>query len=303
MVSTPEHLHTLVHVENDGEVVCGTCGEVIEERVIDQSPQSIYTLEGYYTLAQNGGPSKLSIHDKGLHTVMSNRNTDSSGTKIKGKQKAEFQRLRIWDSRSKQKQKERSLTKAFTILTTSSSKLGIPEGVTEDAAFVCRKAMSKNVAKGRSVSEVIGACLYIACRRTEFPRTLDEISKSIGITKKRLSRTFRMIIFELEIKMDVPKPENYLSRICNELKVSERCKRVALMILDELKKKDGHVGAKPNLVCATVIYYSGIYCKENVTQNQLSKIANTSTISLRKYINDQKFITATNEVIGDDNHS
>ena len=51
--------------------------------------------------------------------------------------------------------------------------------------------------RGRSISALVAAALYAACRDTETPRTLKDIANASNIKKKDVARCYRLLIREL----------------------------------------------------------------------------------------------------------
>ena len=50
---------------------------------------------------RTGAPTSLAMHDRGLATIISPVNKDSSGKPLTASMKSTIERLRTWDSRSK----------------------------------------------------------------------------------------------------------------------------------------------------------------------------------------------------------
>ena len=71
------------------------------QNIADTSYESNgYTQEDFMKLARTGPATSLTMHDKGLSTVIGT-NKDSTGKALSSKTKYEFNRLRTWDQRSK----------------------------------------------------------------------------------------------------------------------------------------------------------------------------------------------------------
>ena len=158
-----------------GEIVCGGCGLILVQNMADTSYESNgYTTEDFMKLTRTGPATSLTMHDKGLSTVIGN-NQDSSGKALSSKTKYDFNRLRTWDQRSKSKDTA-TLSKAFTLLNAMKTKLGIPHSVVENAAYIYRKAVNAKLTKGRTLVSLVSAALYVACRENNIPRTLDNVA-------------------------------------------------------------------------------------------------------------------------------
>ena len=158
-------------------------------------------------------PSAITIHDKGLSTVIDWRDKDAYGNKLSPKKRAEIYRLRKWQVRTRVHSSiDRNLAFAMSELDRLSSQLGLPRGVKEAAAVFYRKAIEKKLIRGRSIEAMIAASVYAACRTRKIPRTLDEIAKHSRINRKELGRCYRLILRELEITIPIASPIDFIPR-------------------------------------------------------------------------------------------
>lgn len=265
-----------------GEILCASCGAVLADKVEDSGPeQRLFTMEDYENKSRTGLASTLSIHDKGLSTMIGTANKDASGNSISSSMKYAFNRLRTWDNRSKSNNEERNLKSAFVILGATQSKLNISDAVVERSAYLYRKALTKNITRGRTISGMILSALYVACREYNVPRTLQDIASAGNISFKDLSRHYRVLVHALGLQVNSFDPSDFVSRIGTAVGLSEKAKRDALDILYKSKKKGITSGKNPISLAATAIFLSGIINKENVTQNKIAKISGISSVTIR----------------------
>ncbi len=187
------------------ERFCGKCGYVISEKIDDSGPEwRSFPNDGGKDPARTGVPTSLTMHDMGLATIISPTNKDSSGKPLSASMRSTIERLRTWDSRSQVHEPvDRNLRQAFSELSRLKDKLTISDSVLEKAAYIYRKAMEKGLVRGRSISALIAASLYTACRDTETPRTLKDIGGAANIKKKDIARCYRLIHRQLDLKMPV----------------------------------------------------------------------------------------------------
>ena len=84
-----------------GEVVCNSCGLVLEENVIDQGAEwNVYGPEDEGK-ARTGAPTNLLLHDKGLSTDIDWQNKDYSGKALSSTTRSQLHRMRKWQARAK----------------------------------------------------------------------------------------------------------------------------------------------------------------------------------------------------------
>ncbi len=265
-----------------GEILCASCGSVLADKVEDHGPeQRSFTMEDYTQNSRTGLASTLSIHDKGLSTVIGNADKDASGNSISSYMKYAFNRLRTWDSRSKSNSTERNLRSAFVIMGSVQSKLEISDAVIERAAYIYRKALTKNIIRGRTISGMILASLYVACRESNVPRTLQEIANEGNVSFKDLSRHYRTLVKSLDLHVESFNPLEFVSKIGTSVGLSEKAKRDALDILHRAHEKGITDGKNPLSLAATAVFISAVLNEEKATQNNIAKASGVSSVTIR----------------------
>ncbi len=263
-----------------GEIVCGRCGLVLEQNIVDRSYESNgYTQEDFMKLARTGPATSLTMHDKGLSTVIGT-NKDSSGNTLSNKTKYEFNRLRTWDQRSKSR-KTATLSKAFTLLHGMKTKLGIPDNVVENAAYIYRKAVGAKLTRGRTMASLVSASLYAACRENNTPRTLDDIADAGNVERRILSRDLRTIIKKLGLNLNQYDTASFITKISNNMNLKEKTKRDAFEILEKCEKEQITAGKHPVAQAAASLYISCILNGERISQKKFSVESGVSDVTIR----------------------
>ncbi|NIP62919.1 MAG: transcription initiation factor IIB [Nitrosopumilaceae archaeon] len=273
----------LITDEIRGEILCGNCGLVLADKIADtQNDRRSFTKEQYMNRTRTGSPAKMSIYDMGLSATISQTNRDASGHELSNKQKMRFSRLRTWDNRSKRKTRDRNFVKAFSLLDSLKTHLGLSDYLSEKTAYIYRKAVEKNLIRGRSIPEMLASSLYAACRETDTPRSLDEIASSANITRKALSRSYRQLVKKIKLNLEPTNSIDYVSKIANRVNASEKSKRITWKILYDAKKSGATVGKNPVGLAGAALYLACAGNGEDITYGKLSKISDTSTVTLRK---------------------
>ena len=273
-----------------GENVCNNCGYVLPVKAIDTGPDwRAFTLEERRDRKRTGPPTSLTKVGKGLATVIGKGVTDAHGKKLTALTKSRFKRMQTWDVRSKlYTPKQRNLLKATSFLSRLADKLQLSSAVQEEAAYIYRKALNNKLIKGRSVTGMVAASVYAACRNNKVPRTLKDITKASNVNKNEIARSYRVLLQVLEMKMPVMDPSRRIARIANRVGVKEKTQRVALKILDQAKKDGITVGKNPMGIAAAALYVACMLENEDVTQDQLADAAGITSVTLRKRCADLK---------------
>ena len=266
-----------------GERFCGGCGFVITERVEESGPEwRSFSKEEYDNRSRTGSPTSLAMHDMGLATIIGYENKDSTGKPLSASMKSSVKRLRTWDSISQAHEyADRNFRQAFSELGRLKDKLALSDSVIEKAAYIYRKAFGKGLVRGRSIPGLLAAALYAACRDAGTPRTLNDVSHQINVKRKVVSRSYRLLLQELDLKMPVVDPIQCLSRIASKAGLSEKVKRGALTILKNANEMEITASKNPMAVAAAALYLSCEMSGENITQKVIALAAGVTEVTIR----------------------
>lgn len=273
----------MVTDNSTGERFCGGCGFVITERVEESGPEwRSFSKDEYDDKSRTGSPTSLAMHDMGLATIIGHANKDVTGRPLSASMKGTIERLRTWDSRSQvHDSADKNFRQAFSDLGRLKDKLALSDAVIEKTAYIYRKALEKGLVRGRSIPSLLAAALYAACRDTGTPRTLNDVSYQINIKRKDVSRCYRLLLRELDLKMPVVDPVQCMSRIASEAGLSEKVKRGALTILERANKMELTAGKDPMGLAASALYLSCVMSGENTTQKVIALAAGVTEVTIR----------------------
>jgi len=274
-----------------GEMICQNCGMVLQDKIsFEGQDNSTFTTSAYSTQINNR--STLRFHDMGLATIIDKFNQDSTGKPLAYKMRRDMKRMRLWDSRSQAKNaSERNLRFALFEMEKLKEKLCLSDAIIERSAYIYRKAAKAQLIRGRSIKGVLGACMYIACREMNTPRTITDVSNHIQESRRSIAKNYRMLFQNLKLTVSVPDPIKCIIKIANNLEISENTKREAIRIFDTLKERELTAGKKPDAVAATVIYMACIKTGENLTQQKISNVSKITGVTIRnRYKDYMKYI-------------
>lgn len=268
-----------------GEITCDNCGLVISDNIQDDTPR------GLSSSKEDGGkrnPVTIMHHDKGLSSYIGRENRDANGRDLSPSKISEFHRLRKWDKRFKvTNARDRHLSFALNQIQTVCPQLGLPSSIAEGAAFIYRKALSKNLVLGRSIESVARACIYIACRQAKFPKCLDElILTSDCIDKREISKTYRLLARELELAVPLIGPCEYLPKISSNLALPFNVTNKAKEILQAAISNGLASGRNPMSMCAAVIYIASRMENYPIKQKDIASASNVTDMTLRARYNE-----------------
>ena len=279
-----------------GEIICGRCGVVITDRIQENNrPERMaFSSEEANKKNRSGAPTSLAYHDMGLSTVIDKTDRDASGHKINASMHSTMKRLRTWDFRTKEHTStDRNLMLAFNELDILKDKLGLSNTAVEKAAYIYRKAQIRGLVKGRSITALLAASLYASCREMRIPRTLKDMTTASNVRRKTISRMYRLLVFELALKVPLADPMKCIAKVANNANLTEKTKRQAIRIMNDLATIKNKMlllsaGKDPMGFAATVLYLSCLKTGEDITQIQIAQASGVTEVTIRNRYKDLK---------------
>jgi transcription initiation factor TFIIB len=271
-----------------GEIICSNCGHVMMDKVQETMPDWSafnYTDKGN-SRSRIGTPSSLARHDMGLYTIIGQTNKDASGHNLGPFMLSTMSRLRLWDNRtqldrSSYSPSHRNFQTTFNNLARSKDKLGLSYAIIEKTAYIYRKAHKRGLIRGRSMHALLAACVYIACREMENPRTLRDLATIMNIKRKDITRSYRMLVLELDFNIPLIDPMKCLIKISNNLELSEKTKRKAMHIMDKVTRSRISAGKNPMGLAASILYLSCLFNGDQKNQIAFAQAAGVTGLTIR----------------------
>ncbi|GKE30587.1 transcription initiation factor IIB-2, partial [Tanacetum coccineum] len=193
-----------------------------------------------------GGPTNILLNDGGLSTVISKPNGVTSDFLSSS--------LAQWSN------PDRCLILAFKTIATMCDRLGLVATIKDRANEIFKKVEDqKKSSGGRKQDATLAACLYVACRLEDKPRTVKEIcSAANGATKKEIGRAKEYIVKQLElemgqsVEMETIHAGDFMRRFCSNLSMANQTVKAAQESVHKSKEFD--IRRSPISIAAAIIY-------------------------------------------------
>ncbi|XP_076891108.1 transcription initiation factor IIB-2-like [Bidens hawaiensis] len=234
-----------------GDTVCSECGLVLESHSIDETSEwrTFANESGDNDPVRVGGPTNILLNDGGLSTVISKPNGVTSDFLSSS--------LGRWQNRGSNP--DRSLILAFKTIATMSDRLGLVATIKDRANEIFKKVEDQKSSRGRNQDAILAACLYIACRQEDKPRTVKEIcSVANGATKKEIGRAKEYIVKQLElemgqsVEMGTIHAGDFMRRFCSNLGMANQTVKAAQESVKKAEEFD--IRRSPISIAAAIIY-------------------------------------------------
>ena len=298
----PECAGPLVVREDDGETVCDDCGLVTREAALDSGPEwRAYDAAEREQKSRVGAPSTELLHDRGLSTTIGWDDRDAHGRTLDSRKRRQLARLRLWDERFRTKDAhERNLKHALGEIDRMASALGVPDPVRETAGVIYRRALNDDLLPGRSIEGMATASLYAAARLDGVARSIEEVTGVSRVGGMEVKRTYRYLSRELELEVPPTHPAEYLGRFASDLDCTDETERRARELVDAATDRGVHSGKHPVGIAASAIYAAATLTGEEVTQYDVSDVANVSEVTIRNRYREVLEAGASEGIVDDD---
>jgi transcription initiation factor TFIIB len=272
-----------------GEVICSNCGIVILDRIEDYTHEErrAYSIEEVDNRSRIGAPSSLAVHDRGLCTIVGKANIDANGKIFDTANLARIEKLRRLNSWiNVSKSSEKSLRRAFQKLDTLKDKLSLSDSIVEKSAYIFRKIQERHLVRGRTIDGMLSAAVYTACREMGASVTLKDIAAASNLTYKDISKNYRVLVFELDIKIPLIDPMKCIVKVANKLSIKEKTKKQAMNIMSEVVEREMTSGKVPMGLAASVLYLSCQITGEVISQAKIAEVSGTTEVTVRNRYKD-----------------
>ena len=282
---------SVVDDTENGERICSGCGIVMEEHMADHGPEAkSSSLEDKMKLARATGQTTYAQHDLGIATEISIGSTDFSGKKINAETASQMHRLGKWQQRVRVcSSRDRRLSNVLGRVSEICQSCSLPKNVTETASIIYRSLDGKNIqVKGKSVLSISAAVVYMACKRCDVIRSLEEILKEVCHPRdvksktKLASRYYRTLVIELDtVTTPIITMDKYISKIANMTNTDTRIERLSLEIAEKTKDRNIADGKAPNGIAAAYLYIASILLGQSVLQRDISSVSGVTEVTIR----------------------
>ncbi|KAH8662877.1 cyclin-like protein [Tricladium varicosporioides] len=175
----------LVEEFSSGDMVCGSCGVVLGDRIVDtRSEWRTFSNDD----AGNDDPSRVG---DGANPLLNGSQLQT--TIAFGDGNARSRDLLRAQGKSSNDKATKTLLAAYKEIGAHCDAVNIPKNVSDTAKHLFKLVDDAKAFKGKSQEAIIAGCIFIACRQCGVPRTFREIYALTKVSKKDIGRTFKAL--------------------------------------------------------------------------------------------------------------
>ena len=271
------HQHSVIYDYEKGEKLCSICGVIVQDKIYDAELNTDFYK--YKSDTNTVLPHSIILNDKGMSTAIADYDATSSKRFSNRKEHNKIEFLNKIVSCSN---KKRNLKIVIDLLNRIKDKLSLTSFCIEEALLHYKKALEKGLIKGRSIKEMIVACVYLVCKKINIPRTLAEISQIVEADEIFAARCYRLLMRELKITHVQFKPTIFIRKIADEANISERTARESIDLLLAIQNENVFVGKNSLSIAAAILYITCRKHSQKISQARIALAANINIMTLRK---------------------
>lgn len=174
----------LIEEFSSGDLVCGSCGVIVGDRIID-------TRSEWRTFSNddqgNDDPSRVG---DGPNELYGNDNLQTS-VGSEGKNSRHLQSLQ--NKQNNNANNTKFLSAAYREIQALCETISAGSAVANAAKHIFKLVDDHKAMKGKSQEAIIAGCIFIACRQANVPRTFLEIYSLTKVSKKEIGRVFKQL--------------------------------------------------------------------------------------------------------------
>lgn len=319
-----------------GDLICASCGLVLQQRSIDMSSE-------WRTFSNddqgNDDPSRVG---DGPNALLNGAQLNTSIAFDAGMRNKELHRAQ---NKANLDKGNKGLLQAYKQIGALCDSWSLPATVSDSAKHLYKDAIESANFKGKSQEALIAGCIFLACRRNDVSRSFREVMELTRVSKKEIGRTFKLLEHFLlqrekekaRIAMvagstsdpsltlaDVQElllmcrftdstspqdeykgtttadPAELCNRYCSQLGMDQRATRVASELAKKMTSSGALAGRSPLSSAAACIFMAGHLMGQVKTAKEIQKVVSVSDSTIRhayKLLYQEKDSVLTDEIL------
>ncbi|XP_068305238.1 transcription initiation factor IIB-like [Pyrus communis] len=169
-----------------GDAICSECGLILEAHSVEETAEwrSFADDSNYNDPNRVGGPVNPLLSEAGLSTVIV-RPKNGGGASSEALPSS----VGKWQGRASNP--DRHLLDIFGAIAVMADRLGLVTTIKDRANEIYKKVEDQKPLRGRNQDAIVAACLYIACRQENKPRTVKDISVATRVAEGTIKNSYR----------------------------------------------------------------------------------------------------------------
>jgi len=269
-----------------GDMICSQCGLIVGDRLIDVGCEwRTFTDEKSDStdMTRVGAAQDPTIDVDDLSTRISKKTSNSNGNCL---------------YKASESAKNKAKRKVNNEIKEMGERLSADQSIINSANHIYYNVQKNKIIKGRSNNAVLAACVFIACRDQNCPRTFKEISgvsQNGNVSVKDIGRCYKIIRNALQSSItnnannslafnnsSASASSDLIFRFCSKLDYCKEVRQLANYINLKTSEIPTLTSRSPNSLAASSIYLSASLLGSNLrTAEEIGKICGAAGNTIR----------------------
>lgn len=176
---------------------------------------------------------------------------------------------------------DRTLTNAFKEVSNMAAKLNLPKSIVDRCKTLFKQVYQEKQLRGRANDAVAAACLFIACRQEDVPRSFKEICAVSRHPKKEIGKCFKLIRLATNTEVNPISTTDFMSRYCSTLQLPASVQKAASHIAKTAVELDLAPGRSYLSVAAASIYMASQASELKKSQKEVGDVVRVADSTIR----------------------
>ncbi len=191
---------------------------------------------------------------------------------------------------------ERTLLNAYKDISSMCEAISLPRSIADIARHLFKRVDDSKALKGKSQESIIAACIFVACRQGQVPRTIKEIVTLTNVPKKEIGRSFKILERMLTaegtslngnatagtyVPTKSTSAAELMVRFCNRLALPPTIQVAAEELARRAQAQGTLAGRSPISIAASGIYLISHLMGKPKTPKEISDVAGVSDSTIR----------------------
>lgn len=154
----------------------------------------------------------------------------------------------------------------------------VSKSIEKDACDLFNQVENHEKLKGKKIILKVASVIMIASRKSKLPKNMKDILKGADVSKKELSRCYRLILRKICPKLNTNlKPSECIAQISNRLSLNGEIEMKCTEVAEILRKKEYLTGRSPFTIAGVAVFLTTQLQRE--TRKSFKEIAVASKLA------------------------
>ncbi|KAI9193683.1 cyclin-like protein [Polychytrium aggregatum] len=258
-----------------GDLICGSCGLVLGNRIID-------TRSEWRTFANgdDGGDDPSRVGSAGDPIFGRPNQLDATTIDRRDGGTGSARDLSRAHGKVTNLRGEQQMLQAFREIQSMCEGIGLSKIAVDSAKQFYKRVEDEKLLRGKTQEAIMASCIYIACREHKVNRTFREICALTKVSKKEIGRCYKAMhpLFDRPSEID---HSPMIIRFSSFLGMGPEAVKNTHLIVDRANERGVLAGKSPISLVAAALYFTSSLSASPKTAKEIAEIAGCTEATLK----------------------